>query len=449
MRDVVVLGFFLPSLPVCFFRPFYGILLWTIVAFVNPQHLAYGYASTFPLAEAVAIPTLAGFLMFNRGWWRLASREVVLMAILWVWFTITSLVSVHTPLFADHAADTWYRWKFVSKILLMTAGSICLIDSFKRLRIFALVVAFSFGIFVAKDLPFMILTGGEFRLYGPAASMIADNNDFGLALNMTVPLFFFLARTESNRRLKLVLYGLFLASIPAVFFTYSRGALVGLVAVSFLMFLQMRQRMALIPVIALAVGFALVATPQAWRDRMSTLGEDKERDPSAMNRINAWNFSWNLAQDFPLTGGGFETFTPELFKRYAPNARDVKGPHSVYFGVLAEHGFTGLFLYLMLVFSSLVSTFSLAGRARRNGDERALAYANMFRLSLVGFLTSGLFLGRAYFDYYFAIVACIIVLRWLCRQAWDNGLFLGEPAELRDEEEASSGDELALAEGAA
>ena len=65
MRDILVLGFFLPSLPVCFFRPFYGVLLWTIVAFVNPQHLAYGYAAGFPLAQAVAIPTLAGFLFFQ------------------------------------------------------------------------------------------------------------------------------------------------------------------------------------------------------------------------------------------------------------------------------------------------------------------------------------------------------------------------------------------------
>ena len=79
MRDVLVLGFFLPSLPVCFMRPFYGVLLWTIVAFVNPQHLAYGRAAAFPLAQAVAIPTLAGFLFFNRNWGRLVSREFLLI----------------------------------------------------------------------------------------------------------------------------------------------------------------------------------------------------------------------------------------------------------------------------------------------------------------------------------------------------------------------------------
>ena len=74
----------------------------------------------------------------------------------------------------------------------------------------------------------MILTGGSFRLYGPRGSTVFDNNDLGLALNMTVPMFFFLARTATNRRMKQLMWFLFAATIPAVFFTYSRGALIGL-----------------------------------------------------------------------------------------------------------------------------------------------------------------------------------------------------------------------------
>ncbi len=442
MRDVVILGFFLSSLPICFIRPFYGILLWTIVAFVNPQHLAYGFAATFPLAQAVAIPTLAGFLIFNRGWRMLASGGFILIALLWIWFTITSLVSAHSDLFAQHSGDTWYRWAFVSKILLMTVVAMCLMDSFKRLRIFLLVIAGSFGIFIAKDLPFVIATGGQFRLYGPAASMIADNNDYGLALNMAVPLFFFLAQTETNPTLRRVLYTLFAASIPAVFFTYSRGALLGLGAVFFFMFLQMRRRFVLIPVIVLAVGLGSVFAPQAWRDRMSTLGED-QLDSSALERVNAWTFAWRLASEFPIAGGGFETFTPILFQRYAPNTVDVHGPHSIYFGVLAEHGFAGLFLYLLLVFFSFFSTFGVTRGARRYGDERAFAYAKMFQLSLVGFLVSGLFLGRAYFDFYFAIVACIIVLKRLCKDDWAAGRYLGESEPVFEEVHA---DQLTFAE---
>ncbi|MGA7414067.1 MAG: hypothetical protein WBW33_26570 [Bryobacteraceae bacterium] len=50
----------------------------------------------------------------------------------------------------------------------------------------------------------------------------------------------------------------------------------------------------------------------------------------------------------------------------------------------------------------------------------AAKYALMLRLSLVGFLVSGAFLGRAYFDYFFTIVACIAVLTTVCRQRWEE-----------------------------
>ncbi|MBA2258322.1 MAG: putative O-glycosylation ligase, exosortase A system-associated, partial [Acidobacteria bacterium] len=52
-------------------------------------------------------------------------------------------------------------------------------------------------------------------------------------------------------------------------------------------------------------------------------------------------------------------------------------------------------------------------------------YAHMFQFSLVGFLVSGLFLGRAYFDYFFAIVACIIILDRCVRERLAD---TGEPA---------------------
>ena len=53
--------------------------------------------------------------------------------------------------------------------------------------------------------------------------------------------------------------------------------------------------------------------------------------------------------------------------------------------------------------------------------------------SLVGFLLSGTFLGRAYFDCYYMIVACIAILRRICLSAWAE-----QPA-----------DEMALSEVAA
>ena len=409
LRDLVLLLFFVISMPICFIRPFYGVLLWSIVAFMNPQSYIWGGASFFPWALAVAVATLAGMIFFSGGFRKLASREVLVIIALWLWFTATSLNSSQTSLFMNHAVDTWYRWQFVSKILLMTLAAIVIVDSFSRLRIFVLVMSGCFGLYVLKSFPFVILTGGVFRLYGPDKSMIADNNDFGLALDMTLPMFFYLSQTEEKRWVRWSFGVVFLITILAIFFTYSRGALVGLVAVLVLMFLQSKRRLVLVPVVAIGLVVALLFTPAAWRERMDPTRPDAV-DVSAMSRLNAWSFSWNLAADYPIAGGGFDTFTRELFARYAPNVADTHGPHSIYFQVLAEHGFVGLALYLTLLVCCFATLRRLRKRARSFGDPLIANYANMFRFSLVGFLAAGTFLGRAYFDYFFAIVACIVIL---------------------------------------
>ena len=411
LRGIILLIWFAGSLPVCFFRPFYGLFLWTIVAFANPQAFTWGAATVFPWALAVALPTLAGMLVFSKGWSRLLFRESLLIAALWIWFTVTTLVSTHTPLFIHHADDTWYRWGFVSKILLMTLATVVIVKDFHQLHIFLRVVALCFGVFVAKSFPFVIATGGQFRVYGPPNSMIADNNDFGLALNMTLPLFFFLAQLEENRWMRRMFWALFAMTIPTIFFTYSRGALVGLVAVMTLMVmkLKLKQRWALVPVIALGLAAALLFAPESWQERMDPTRKGAI-DKSAQSRFNAWTFSWNLAQDYPVFGGGFATFTVPLFSRYAPNAQDIHGAHSVYFQLLGEHGFTGLLLYLTLVASCLLSIRKLNKRARETLDPDLSHYANMILFAMAGFLTSGFFLGRAYFDYFFTLVASLVVL---------------------------------------
>jgi probable O-glycosylation ligase (exosortase A-associated) len=442
IRGIVLLSFFLASLPVCFVRPFYGIVLWAIVAFLNPQNFIWMAADTFPWALAVAIATMAGFALFCRDWVRrLVSREVFLILLLWSWFTVTSFVSANTPEFVHHSQDTWFHWWFVTKVLLMTLLTVAIVDSFSRLKILVMVIAGSFGVFVAKSIPFIVETRGGMRVYGPENSMVADNNDFGLALNMTLPLFFYLAQTETKPWLKRTWAFLVVCTIPAVFFTYSRGALVGLIAVSVLMLLRSRHRLVIIPVIALGILFAMLFAPQTWRNRMDPTTQNA-LDGSARSRLNSWAYSWRLALNYPISGGGFATFTPELFHRYAPNPKDdTHGAHSIYFQVLAEHGFVGLALYLTLVLSCFATAGRLRKRALAYGDTQVGSYADMFRFSLVGFLASGFFLGRAYFDYYFMMVACLAILNHVATERWAH---LDEAEDEEPESMPAYGDEALL-----
>jgi probable O-glycosylation ligase (exosortase A-associated) len=425
IRALLLYSILLPSLPVCFFRPFYGIVLWTIVAFASPQWYAWGAAYEFPIAVAIAIPTLAGALIFARKWNRLISSEALLLVLLLSWFTLTSIVASNTPLFQDHVLEMWARWQVVLKISLMALVTIVVVDTKARIRTLFIVIAACFSFYVLKALPLMITGGLTFRLYGPPKSMVEDNNDLGLALNMTVPILFFLAQTEVRTWLRRVFWGLLLVMVPGIFCTYSRGALVGLIAVVGVLFFQLKQRLLLIPLILLGVMVAVLVAPASWRERMDPTREGA-LDNSALSRLNSWTFAWRLATDYPITGGGFETFTPELFARYATNSSDVHGPHSIYFGVLADHGFVGLGLYLGLLLSCFYTAHRIIRWAQWHGDEEVGSYARLCQLSLVGFLTSGLFLGRAYFDYFFTIVACLVILKGVSVSAREATEWNGE-----------------------
>ena len=212
---------------------------------------------------------------------------------------------------------------------------------------------------------------------------------------------------------------LFFITIPAIFCTYSRGALVGLVAVAGLMFLGLKQRLLLIPVGIMAAMLVVLAAPQAGKDRMNPT-TNNAMDSSARARLDSWAYARNLAAEYPITGGGFATFTTELAGRYARPGAAILGAHSVYFGLMAEHGYVGLGIFLLLVVSCFLSTHGLVKRGQWLGDSTVVSYANMFRFSLVGFLTSGIFLGRAYFDYFFAIVGCVAILKAVAYEEWSE-----------------------------
>jgi probable O-glycosylation ligase (exosortase A-associated) len=339
------------------------------------------------------------------------------MACLWLWFTVTSNVAGHSALFAHHSADTWARWTIVSKVMVMAVVTVMVVNSFVRLRILLIVTAGSLGFYVAKSLPFMILTGGAQRLYGPEQSMIADNNDFGLALNMTLPLFLLLARTEHKRWVRWLFGILYAITVPAIFFTYSRGALLGLVVNLGFMMLHRKMRLFILPVMLLGLVLAVSFAPAAWKQRMDPT-RSEALDASAQQRLKSWNFCWKLALESPLTGGGFATFTPTLYRRLTPDNPLALGPHSVYFGLIAEHGFVGGAVYAALLIACFARTRNVLSRARQRGDRAAVDYAAMLRQSLIGFLVCGAFLGRAYFDYFFTIVAAIAILGHVARDAW-------------------------------
>ncbi|MEJ2345818.1 MAG: putative O-glycosylation ligase, exosortase A system-associated, partial [Gammaproteobacteria bacterium] len=296
LRDIVLLAIIAGLVPLALARPWTGILSWAWIGYMNPHKLAWAL-QTYPVAEAIALATLVGLLITRDRKPIPWTREMIVLFLLAAWFTVTTL-------FAWNPDGAWLQWEKVMKILLFTAITPMLIYGHKRIRWLLLLTALSIGFYGFKGGVFSLVTGGHYKIYGPASSFIADNNSIGLAMAMVLPMLLISARGESRRYLRGFLYATFGLTIIAIIFTYSRGALLGLASVLLALFWRYKGRILIIALVA-GLGFFFVKDfiPEQWFARQETTLHF-EHDYSAMQRIQAWSVAKNVALANPLVGAG-------------------------------------------------------------------------------------------------------------------------------------------------
>ena len=124
---------------------------------------------------------------------------------------------------------------------------------------------------------------------------------------------------------------------------------------------------------------------------------------------------------YPITGGGFDVFTDEgVFPQFVPpslrgalysKVHHLHSSHSIYFEMLGEQGFVGLGLFLFFCCRAISSLRGLRKQAKDlYGMEWAEPYTHMFEVTLLAYMVNGATLGRAYFDFFYQIVALVILL---------------------------------------
>lgn len=359
----------------------------------------------FPYAFIVAICIFIGLINAKDEPKRIPwTPETIVLLLFIIWMFITTVFSLY-PWVA------WPQWDKVWRIQLMTYVTLMLMYTPYRLNLLMWVIALSLGFYGVKGGIFVLQTGGAYLVKGPDKSFIAGNNEIGLALIMTIPLLRYLQLTLDTfwkRRGKFWIRQGLTAAIVLTFIaiigTHSRGALVGVAAMIVFFLLKTRKRfMPLLIIGALAYSVPMIM-PQKWFDRMDTI--ETHEDYSAQERLRAWGNAIDLASQRFL-GGGFHALIYW-------GGRDA---HSIYFEVLGEHGFVGLGLFLLLALLTWRSGSWIIRRSKRIPELKwASDLAAMIQVSMVGYAAAGAFLGLAYFDLYYALVAIIVLTRQIVQK---------------------------------
>lgn len=410
MRDLVLGPLILAMAAYGLLHPWLGILGWTWLSIMNPH--AYSWQlNSLPVAATMALSVLLGVLFTKDRREFFVTRETAVLMIFMLWMCITLPFSFYF----DQSFPMWNR---VMKIDMMVLVAMVVLYSKKHINMLVWVLVGSLGFYGVKGGLFVLASGGSYRVWGPTASYIEGNNEVALALVMIIPLMRFLHLTADSVWLKRALFFSIVTTAVAALGSYSRGALLALISMGLVLWWR-GQKKAFSAVILIGVGVVILSLmPEQWWDRMATISQGGE-DSSAGGRINAWWMAVNLAKE-NFFGGGFMVYKADVFAKYAPNPLDIHAAHSIYFMVLGEHGFVGLFLFLLMWFV----VWQSAGRLRIQGRElpqtQWLSHLGaMCQVSLTGYAVGGAFLSLSYYDLPYNILILVVLgCRWMDGQEW-------------------------------
>jgi probable O-glycosylation ligase (exosortase A-associated) len=401
MRDLALSGVIVLLLALAIARPFAGVLAWSWISFMNPHRESWGFVQTMPWAMMTFLATVLGCVIAREPRRFPLNALTVLFVVFAVWITITSLAGIAPP------ERLWWMWDKVIKViagLLLTAAMLT-----ERQRIDAMLwlIAISLGFYGVKGGIFTLLTGGKFIVLGPPESMIGDRNHLAVALLVGLPLMNYLRLQARHRIVRLVLLFAMAITLISAVGSQSRGALVTLAASAFVFWLRSRGKILSGTAIAVAIAAAIAFMPESWVQRMETIRNYQE-DGSAMGRITIWMAALSLGLARPLLGTGFMGLhSQQIVDMVAPGVKARAG-HSIWFEVIADHGFVGFAIWLGILASGIWYSLRIARYTKDKPDLRwAYDLARMSQVSIVAYMTGGSFLSLSYWDLFWTLLVIL------------------------------------------
>ncbi len=400
MRDLIVFGIVMLTLPTAFKRPFVGLLLFSWLAYMRPQDLCWGFARGMRFSFFVAVTMVVGWFVnesHKRRFFAPETRSYLLLA-MGVFISISLL-------FAE-TRSTRYYFEFI-KIIAISLFTISQVDSKLRLRALLWVICGSLAFYSVKNGLVGLTKGGTVIIRGPGG-MLEDNNDFALALVMNIPLLFFLSRLEKNvlvRKACLIAIGL---TMVTVLLTHSRGGFLAMsTTVAWIAFRSGRLMQAGFVLIGLVIGFFLLA-PAHVIDRILSMSEGA-KDSSVASRFESWMVGIRMAIDNPMWGVGLRNFIDNA-QAYGMqgSGEQLHVAHNSFIQIAAEGGGIAFITYMTLLLSVFWAALWLRRVAKVRPDLYwAGHYAAMFETINLGFMVGGTFLNRGHFDLIYHFLALV------------------------------------------
>ncbi|OBT31532.1 O-antigen ligase family protein [Vibrio splendidus] len=393
-------------------KTFWMVILFVVFSFFR-IHEAIPQLYSLKIPLLLSLGALSALL-----WHAFISKELKIfwhptlswLAVFWALVFIGLIFASNRPIaLAEFKGVYW-------KIMVMTLAIVWLVNSVENLAKTSTIIMMAGSLVALIAINNSIngiglVEGSRVTIGRDFGSMLGDPND--LALVLLFPLAFTLSQTTTHgiHAFKRVLsIGVAVLLLAAIVATQSRGGLLGALAVvGIFAFKVIRSKSLLITLGAIgAIGLYFVA---GISDRASGGAAEQGVDESAMGRIYAWEAAFKMALDNPLTGVGLNNFFSNYFF-YSSHWDGLNhAVHSTWFGVLAETGFLGLIIFLILIGSlikTIRSTLKQLSETTNVIDPNLNAAAYAVYAGLIGTIVSGTFLTQG-FNWPIYILSALIV----------------------------------------
>ena len=392
---------------------FYLVLLAMLFEFGRPQDV-------LPPLKVIPIPTLIDvsilIAVLTSGKATFANMQTKL------WVGLLLFMAVWIP-FANNNFWAFMTLKEMTLYFFFYLGIVTFVDTTGKMQKL---------IFMWLGVHAVLGVNGILHHGQGVGGWLGDENDFGMEMNVAIPVAFFMYQAAVNQRAKLlygVLLGLFVMSVVA---TSSRGAFLGLLTVgAYCWFYSPRKIMTLILGLCLGV-MVLIAAPQEYWDRINSITDDSTMETgTAGQRMFTWGIGWEIFTANPIFGIGQANFPWTIGEYMGGRTWQTKSlagrqAHSLYFTLLPELGLVGVFIFFSMVCLNYrdtrlsrsipvaihyISKSSDDGKGENREFVRPVLFGNAILGGMLGYLTTSAFISTLYYPTFWILTGLAVALK--------------------------------------
>jgi probable O-glycosylation ligase (exosortase A-associated) len=360
--------------------PVIGLTAYVFFGILRP-HFLFGFAGDIRgISDWLGAAMIIGWALNGFGSWKFGKARPVVAALLVfaLWFVLSSFQALQP-------ARSYTSIFTLSKLIVPILIGLTLLDTqvARRRMFWAIVLAQGY---VGFEMNLEYLRGVNLAQNGFGGM---DNNCFGASLVATIGPAVALAIASKTWYERLIASACAALILHTILLTFSRGAMVGFIAVGFAAVVMMPKRPKHLAAVLIVFAIAFRFTgPELAERYWTTIAPAEDRDASAESRIDLWRDCILVIEQYPIFGVGPANWRVIAASYGWPAG---KSAHSVWLETAAETGIPGASILLLFFLIPIFRLWKLARERLTDENRWDVAIAMGTVLSAVGFVVAGQF----------------------------------------------------------